>query len=104
MCIRDRFIDASAAPWLQDMKRIPEAYLYGIWVNYAKEYGYRVGNQSDFLEKALTRLNKLFPERQYQRSKVRTLKVDQQIIKDHQQDDLGNVPKKFPDVNQSIIY
>lgn len=102
--IDDVFIDASAAPWLQDMKRIPEAYLYGIWVNYAKEYGYRVGNQSDFLEKALTRLNKLFPERQYQRSKVRTLKVDQQIIKDHQQDDLGNVPKKFPDVNQSIIY
>lgn len=100
--IDDAFVDGNDASWLKDMQRIPDAYLYAIWSNYAKEYGYRTVDQSTFIAAAIERLQKLFPGYYKDHCKVRTLKSDLDIINSHQEDDLGYVPKKFPDVNQSI--
>ncbi|WP_278768048.1 DNA primase family protein [uncultured Limosilactobacillus sp.] len=100
--IDDVFVDGDIAPWLKDMDTIPTAYLYQIWCQYAKEYGYQAGSQNTFNEKAVNRLQKVY--RQCELQKCWLPKADREIIDNHQNDDFGYVPNKLPGTNKSIKF
>lgn len=102
--IDDVFVDGDIAPWLKEMNSIPTAYLYHVWSVYAKQYGYQPGSQNTFTPKAVTRLQKVLPDREPKLCKSRLSKADREIIENHQDDDYGYTPRRIPDVNQSIKF
>ena len=102
--IDDVFVDGDIAPWLKEMNSIPTAYLYHVWSVYAKQYGYQPGSQNTFTPKAVTRLQKVLPDREPKLCKSRLSKADREIIENHQDDDYGYTPRRVPDVNQAIKF
>mgnify|MGYP001159091486 FL=1 len=102
--IDEVFVDGDVAAWLRDMGSIPTAYLYHVWSVYAKQYGYQPGSQNTFTPKAVTRLQKVLPDREPKLCKSRLSKADREIIENHQDDDYGYMPRRVPDVNQAIKF
>lgn len=100
--IDDVFVDGDIAPWLKDMNVIPTSYLYQIWCQYAKQYGYQPGSQNTFNEKAVNRLQKVFNKCELK--KCWLPKADREVIENHQNDDFGYVPNKIPGTNKSIKF
>lgn len=100
--IDDAFVDGDIAPWLKDMNVIPTSYLYQIWCQYAKQYGYQPGSQNNFNEKAVNRLQKVYNKCELK--KCWLPKADREIIEDHQNTNYGYMPNEISNTNQSIKF
>lgn len=100
--IDDVFVDGDIASWLKDMDTIPTAYLYQIWCQYAKQYGYQPGSQNTFNEKAVNRLQKVYHKCELK--KCWLPKADREIIENHQNTNYGYMPNEISNTNQSIKF